>query len=64
MQSFKEALKSEKAQVSMEFILLAGSVVVAAIIFWSLSKTFNNLGAVVSNWVAAERNISLARVTR
>lgn len=64
MHAFKKVLKSEKAQVSMEFIILTGSVVVAALIFWSLSKTFNNLGSVVSNWVEAERNISLARVTR
>lgn len=61
MQKF---IKEVSAQVSIEFILLAGGVVVAAIVFWSLSGTFRNLGNVVSNWVAAERNITLTKITR
>jgi len=56
--------RETSAQVSMEFILLTGAVVVAALIFWSLSGTFRNLGNVVSNWVASERNITLTKITR
>jgi len=61
MQKFFE---ETSAQGSMEFILITGGVVVAAIVFYSLSGTFRNLGNVVSNWVASERNITLAKITR
>ncbi len=57
-------LYEERAQVSIEFILLTGGVVAAAIIFYSLSGSIRGLGATVSNWVGIERNLTITRVTR
>ncbi len=54
----------ERGQVSIEFILLAGGVVVAAIIFWSLGGSIRSLGTTVSNWVDSERNLTITRITR
>jgi len=59
-----EFLNGEKAQVSIEFILLTGGVVAAAIIFWSVGGTIGNLGNTVETWVGLERNLTIARVTR
>jgi len=57
-------LGEEKAQVSMEFILLTGGVVAAALIFWSLGGSIRNLGTTVSNWVSLERNLTITKITR
>lgn len=57
-------MKGEKAQVSVEFILITGGVVVAAIIFYSMSGAIRNLGTTVSNWVGIERNLTITRITR
>ncbi len=61
---FKDFFKGEKAQVSVEFILITGGVVVAAIIFYSMSGSIRNLGTTVSNWVGIERNLTITRITR
>lgn len=62
--SLKGFIKGERAQVSIEFILLTGGVIVAAIIFYSLGGTVRNLGSTVSNWVGQERNLTISRITR
>jgi uncharacterized protein (UPF0333 family) len=54
----------ENAQVSIEFILLTGGVVAAAVIFWSLGGSIRALGTTVSNWVGTERNLTITRITR
>jgi len=56
--------REERAQVSIEFVLLTGGVVAAAIIFWSLGGSIRALGSTASNWVAIERNLTITRITR
>jgi hypothetical protein len=64
MRNFRRFFNGERAQVSIEFILLAGGVVVAAIIFWSLGGSIRALGTTTSQWVAQERNLTITRITR
>ncbi len=64
MNKFGKFFSGERAQVSIEFILLTGGVVVAAIVFWSLGGSLRALGNTTSQWVAAERNLTLTRITR
>lgn len=59
-----EFFRVERAQVSIEFILLTGGVVAAAIIFWSLGGSIRNLGSTVNNWIGQERNLTITRITR
>jgi uncharacterized protein (UPF0333 family) len=63
-QGIKEFFRVERAQVSIEFILLVGGVVAAAIIFYSLGGSIRALGRTVSDWVGLERNVTISRITR
>ncbi len=54
----------EQGQVSIEFILLTGGVVVAALTFYALQGTMRSFASVTSDWVARERNASIIRLTR
>ncbi len=62
--SILSLLKDEKAQVSIEFILLTGGVVAAALIFYTLSGSIQAFAQVVANWTAAERDATIAKITR
>jgi uncharacterized protein (UPF0333 family) len=64
MKNFRRFFSGERAQVSIEFILLAGGVVAAAVIFWSLGGSIEALGNTTSQWVAAERTLTINRITR
>lgn len=57
-------IKDRRAQVSVEFILLTGGVVAAALIFYSLSGSIQSFANVVSNWTETERNATIAKITR
>jgi uncharacterized protein (UPF0333 family) len=57
-------LSDERAQVSIEFILLTGGVVVAALTFFSLQGSIRGFANVTSEWVETERNASLIKITR
>jgi uncharacterized protein (UPF0333 family) len=61
---FKEFVLDDRAQVSMEFILLTGGVVVAALTIWSLQGTIKSFADVTSDWVQKERNATLTKITR
>ncbi len=61
---FPDFFSEEKAQVSIEFILLTGGVVASAIIFYSLGGSIRGLGTTVSSWVGSERNLTITRITR
>jgi uncharacterized protein (UPF0333 family) len=60
----KALLVNEKAQVSLEFILLVGGVLVGALTIFTLRDSLKNFAQVISDWVDAERNLSIAQVTR
>jgi uncharacterized protein (UPF0333 family) len=55
---------AERAQVSIEFILLTGGVVAAAIIFYSLGGSIRSMGTMVTDWIGFERNLTITRITR
>ena len=57
-------LEEKEAQVSIEFLLLTGGVVSAALIFFSLSGSIQAFANVVSNWTDSERNATIAKITR
>ncbi len=57
-------LKDERAQVSIEFILLTGGVVVAAITFYSIQGTITSFANVTANWTANERDVAIQKLTR
>ncbi|MFQ6137306.1 MAG: class III signal peptide-containing protein [Candidatus Hydrothermarchaeales archaeon] len=59
-----EFVMEKRSQVSMEFILLTGGVVVAALIFFTLSGSIQNFANVVSNWTETERNATISKITR
>lgn len=57
-------VNQEKSQVSIEFIILTGGVVVAAIAFFSLRGTIQAFANVTVDWVERERNISISKLKR
>ncbi len=64
MWGFKNFLEAERAQASIEFVLITGGVVVAAISIFSLQGTISSLANVSTQWVASERNATIAKITR
>ncbi len=54
----------EKGQVSIEFVILAGGVVVAAIAFFSLRGSIQAFANVTSDWVERERNLAISKIKR
>lgn len=57
-------LGGERSQVSLEFILLTGGVILAAVAVYALRGSINAFGSVVSDWVGAQRNATLMKITR
>ena len=64
MWGFKNFLGTERAQASIEFVLITGGVVVAAISIFSLSGTISAFANVSTNWVEMERNATITKITR
>jgi len=60
----KELISSEEGQVSLEFILIVGGVIVAALTIIALKDSLKYLGKITSSWVGQERNLSIQKVTR
>jgi hypothetical protein len=48
----------------MEFILVTGGVLVAALTIWSLQGTLKSFANVTVDWVEKERNSTLTKITR
>ncbi len=57
-------LSDERAQVSIEFILLVGGVLIGALTIFTLRDSLKNFAQVISDWAGQERNISISQVTR
>lgn len=55
---------SERSQASIEFILLAGGVIVAAMAFFTIKNSVVSLANVTSELVEVERNKTILRLTR
>ncbi|MEE8400898.1 MAG: class III signal peptide-containing protein [Candidatus Hydrothermarchaeaceae archaeon] len=64
MWGLKSFLSLDRAQVSLEFILLTGGVVVAALAIFSLQGTISSFANVSSSWVETERNSTITKITR
>ncbi len=64
MWGLKSFLRIERAQVSIEFILITGGVVVAALTIFSLQGTISSLANVSTDWVDQERNATITKITR
>ncbi len=64
MWDFKSFLNAERAQASIEFVLITGGVVVAAISIFALQGTIGAFANVSTNWVAMERNATITKITR
>ncbi|NOZ59375.1 MAG: class III signal peptide-containing protein [Euryarchaeota archaeon] len=60
----ESVISGERAQVSLEFILLVGGVLVGALTIFTLRDSLRNFSQVIADWVEAERNLSIAQVTR
>ena len=55
---------SERSQASIEFILLAGGVIVAAMAFFAIKNSVVSLANATSELVEMERNKTILRLTR
>lgn len=64
MQSKPNFLNEQRAQVSMEMILITGGAVIAALTFYSLSGSIRSISTEVRNWIDVERSHALTKVTR
>ncbi len=54
----------ERGQTSLEFILLSGGVIAAALTIFMMRGAIANFAQVISNWVDVERNQSISTLTR
>jgi len=64
MWGLKSFLGIERAQVSVEFILVTGGVIVAALTIFSLRGTIASFANVSTDWVERERNATITKITR
>jgi uncharacterized protein (UPF0333 family) len=64
MWRFKNFLDAERAQASIEFVLITGGVVVAAISIFALQGTISSFANVSTDWVSRERNATITKITR
>lgn len=64
MWGLKSFLGIERAQVSVEFVLLTGGVVVAALTIFSLQGTISSFANVSTDWVERQRNATITKITR
>jgi len=54
----------ERGQVSLEFILITGGIIAAALTIFMVRGSIRNFANVISNWVDVERNQSISTLTR
>jgi uncharacterized protein (UPF0333 family) len=64
MWGLRSFLGTERAQASIEFVLVIGGVVVAAISIFALQGTISSFANVSTNWVEQERNATITKITR
>ncbi len=64
MWGLKSFLGTERAQASIEFVLVTGGVIVAAITIFSLQGTIGSFANVSADWVDRERNATITKITR
>lgn len=57
-------LNEQRAQVSLEMILLTGGMIIVALGFYSISSSIRSIANVTSDWIDQERNASIRKVTR
>ncbi len=57
-------IDQEAGQVSIEFIILTGGIVVAAIAFFSIRGSFQAFANTTSEWVEGERNLGISKIKR
>lgn len=57
-------IRQNRAQVSIEFILLAGGVILAAVAFYTVQGSIKSFANVTAGWVDVERNASITKLTR
>jgi uncharacterized protein (UPF0333 family) len=60
----QEFIGKERSQVSLEFLLLAGGVILAAVTFYAVQGSIKSFSSVTANWVETERNASITKLTR
>ncbi len=64
MWNVRSFLGEERAQASIEFVLVTGGVIVAAITIFSLQGTISSLANVSTNWAESQRDATLSKITR
>jgi hypothetical protein len=64
MWDFRSFLRVERAQGSIEFVLVTGGVIVAAIAIFSLQGTIASFANVSTSWAEQERNATITKITR
>ncbi|MEE8167991.1 MAG: class III signal peptide-containing protein [Candidatus Hydrothermarchaeales archaeon] len=57
-------VSQETGQVSIEFVILTGGVVVAAVAFFSLRGSIQAFANVTAEWVETERTLSISKLKR
>jgi uncharacterized protein (UPF0333 family) len=57
-------IQQNRAQVSIEFILLAGGVILAAVTFYAVQGSIKSFANVTADWIENERNASITKLTR
>lgn len=60
----KNFVFQQTSQVSIEFIILTGGVLLAAITFYSVYGSITSFANVTSKWIDLERNSTIAKITR
>lgn len=64
MKKIHDFVGEQKAQVSLEFILLVGSVIVAALSFYAIRGAVRSYAQSIIEQIDTERNASIAKITR
>ncbi len=64
MWDFRSFLEVERAQASIEFVLVTGGVIIAAITIFSLQGTISSFASVATDWAEMERNATITKITR
>lgn len=62
--ALKKFVVQRTSQVSIEFIILTGGVLLAAITFYGIYGSITSFANVTSRWVDEERASTIAKITR
>lgn len=57
-------IRQNRSQISIEFILLAGGIILAAVTFYTVQGSIKSFANVTATWVEDERNASIIKLTR